>query len=64
MQVAHSRSFHYRKAMPQQEKGGQTWRVVKDVVKHQDGMVTNTMVEGALRRQRAMQLARVINLAL
>lgn len=40
MNIPASKSFYYRRAMAQQEKGGKAWRVAVDVVKHENGQVT------------------------
>jgi hypothetical protein len=57
-----SKSFYYKKAMPQPERGGRTWRVVTDMVKHDDGRVSHTVYESGLTsKHKAMQLARVLN---
>lgn len=55
------RSYLYKRAMAQQEKGGRTWRVVRNVVKHKSGQVTNVTVGAGLPRPKALEVARSIN---
>lgn len=57
--------FTYRRAMPQQEKGGCTWCVATEVTKYADGRVKKTIYEPRLpTKERAQSVARVLNLAL
>lgn len=62
MQLQRGRSFIYKKALVWQEKGGQTWRVVDQVIRHPDGTVTSTIIAGGMpTRPEAKKLARSIN---
>lgn len=54
------RSFIYKRVMAQQQKGG-GWRVVKNVVKHGNGSVTNNVIESGLTRPRAISLTKSLN---
>ena len=57
--------FNYRKAMPQQEKGGITWLVAVNVVKMANGRVVKDVYESRLPSlTRAKSLAKILNLAL
>lgn len=54
------RSYFYKRVMAQQQKGG-GWRVVRDVVKHPNGNVTNNVIESGLKRPEALKLTRTLN---
>lgn len=57
-----TKSFHYRKAFAQPEKGGMTWRVVTGTIKHGDGRVEANIYEPRIPSKfRAVSLARILN---
>lgn len=57
-----SKSYHYRRAMPQQEQGGRTWRFAVDTVKHGNGRVTsNLLASGVPQKRKALQIAHEYN---
>lgn len=55
------REFVYRRAQAQLERGGRSWRVVKDMVRHGNGTVTNNVVKSGLSRPRALAVTRQLN---
>lgn len=56
-----NKSFHYRKAFAQPEKGYHTWRVIDQMVKHSDGRVTFRLYEQHLPKPRALRLSMFLN---
>jgi len=57
-----NKTFVYKKAFAQPERGGKTWRVVTDTVKLLDGRVEARIYEAALPSKfRAVSLARILN---
>ena len=56
-----SRSFAYRKAQAWQEKGGKTWRVINNLVRHSSHDVTFKEVAGGLKKDDAVSLSRRLN---
>lgn len=58
-----NKTFVYRKAFAQPEKGGKTWRVVTGTIKHGDGSVEAKVYEPRLpSKYRAVALARILNI--
>jgi len=59
-----NKTFVYRKAFAQPERGGRTWRVVTDTIKRADGTVEAKIYEPSLPSKfRAMALAKILNLS-
>lgn len=55
-------SFKYKKAIVEQEKGGQTFRVVDNIVKLSTGRVEKTTYESGLpSKTRAVRVAKILN---
>ena len=59
-----NKTFVYRKAFAQPERGGRTWRVVTDTVKRPDSRVDAKIYESRLPSKfRAVALAKILNLS-
>lgn len=56
------KSFQYKRAIVNQEKGGETYKVIDNIVRQPDGHLDYVVYEAGIPgKDRAVRLARILN---